>query len=416
MADGLAAESRFGGGNELGHNTADIVVAGHICLDMIPEFGQAETSLGDLLVPGKLINVGRLTTATGGPVSNTGLALHRLGFSVRLMGKVGDDVVGRAIMELVRQRDPKLAEGMIVTQESPSSYTVVISPPGVDRVFLHCPGANDTFGPEDVDYAKLEGARLFHFGYPPLMRRMFADGGEELASLLSHAKERRVTTSLDMARPDPASEAGRADWRTILERALPHVDVFLPSFDETLFMLDRERFEQIQQASAGEDLNVQADGVLLRDLADELIAMGAAVVGFKLGTQGLYLRTTEHRVRLQAMGESALSDAAEWLDRELLAPCFEVEVVGTTGSGDCTIAGFLGGLLKGLGPEDTMTAAVAVGACNVESADATSGIPHWSVVQERLAGGWGRQGVSCHLEGWTWDDRNEVWRRGSTTR
>jgi sugar/nucleoside kinase (ribokinase family) len=382
---------------------------------MIPEFPRAESSLADLLVPGKLIDVGRLTTATGGPVSNTGLALHRLGFSVRLMGKVGDDVVGRAIVELIQQHDPALAEGMIVTGDSASSYTVVINPPGVDRIFLHSPGANDTFGADDIDYAALESSRLFHFGYPPLMRRMFADGGEELASLLRHVKERYLTTSLDMARPDPASEAGRADWRGVLERALPHVDVFLPSFDETLFMLDRERFARIQRASAGGDLNARADGVLLRDLADELIAMGAAVVAFKLGTQGLYLRTTNDPVRLADMGKCALSATAEWSDRELLVPCFEVDVVGTTGSGDCTIAGFLGGLLKGLGPEETMTAAVAVGACNVESADATSGIPHWSVVEERLAGEWRRRDVSCNLKGWTWDDQNGVWRPDSTT-
>ncbi len=414
MARRLRALS-FLGGEELGKSSADVVVAGHICLDMIPQFGQVRTGLADILVPGKLIDVGRLTTATGGPVSNTGLALHRLGFTVGLMGKVGDDVVGRAIIDLIRQRDPALAEGMIVTRDSASSYTVVISLPGVDRIFLHCPGANDTFGAEDVNYGKLEGARLFHFGYPPLMRRMFADGGQELASLLSQVKARELTTAVDMARPDPASDAGRADWRAILKRALPYVDVFLPSFDETLFMLDRERFSQIEQASAGGDMNAQADGVLLRSLADEIIGLGAAIVGLKLGVQGLYLRTTKDPLRISAMGRCAPSDAAEWVDKELLAPCFQVDVVGTTGSGDCTIAGFLGGLLKGLPPEGAMTAAVAVGACNVESADATSGIPHWSVVEKRLAGEWRRRDVSCDLKGWTWDDLNGVWRPGSTT-
>lgn len=409
MARCLRALSSVGG-EELAKNSPDVVVAGHICLDMIPQFGQVGISLEDLLVPGKLIDVGGLTTATGGPVSNTGLALHRLGFAVRLMGKVGDDVVGRAVIELIRLRDSALAEGMIVTGDSASSYTVVISLPGVDRIFLHCPGANDTFGAEDVDCGKMGSARLFHFGYPPLMRRMFADGGGELASLLSQVKARELTTAVDMARPDPASEAGRADWRTILERALPYVDVFLPSFDETLFMLDRARFDQIEQASAGGDMNAQADGALLRSLADELIGLGAAIVGLKLGVQGLYLRTTNDPLRVAAMGRCAPPDAAQWVDRELLAPCFQVDVVGTTGSGDCTIAGFLGGLLKGLPPEGAMTAAVAVGACNVEMPDATSGIPHWSAVQERIRSGWGRRDVSCDLEGWKWDETAEIWR------
>jgi sugar/nucleoside kinase (ribokinase family) len=47
---------------------------------------------------------------------------------------------------------------------------------------------------------------------------------------------------------------------------------------------------------------------------------------------------------------------------------------GTTGSGDCTIAGFHAGLLRGLPPEDAMTAAVAVGACYCEVPDATTGV------------------------------------------
>jgi sugar/nucleoside kinase (ribokinase family) len=377
---------------------------------MIPQLGEGTTGLRDLLVPGKLVDVGPLTSATGGPVSNTGLALHRLGFPVELMGKVGADVVGRAIIELIRQQDSRLGDGMIVTHESPSSYTVVLSPPGVDRIFLHCPGANDTFGADDVDYDRLQGAQLFHFGYPPLMRRMYADGGSELATLLARAKERGVTTSVDMARPDPASEAGRADWRAILQRALPHVDIFLPSFDETLFMLDRERFDELQERSPDGDLNAEADGASLRMLSSQLIDMGAAVVALKLGAQGLYLRTTSDTARLQAMGACAVSDLKTWAGREMMAPCFAVNVVGTTGAGDCTIAGFLGGVIKGLTPEAALIAAVAVGAFNVEQADATSGIPPWPAVEEKIGRGWKRAKVTLNLDAWSWDEDSGVWR------
>ncbi len=215
-----------------------------------------------------------------------------------------------------------------------------------------------------------------------------------------------------MARPDPASEAGRADWRTILARALPHVDLFLPSFDETLFMLDRRRFDEMARQGEEGDLNSRATGPLLRALADELIGMGAAIVALKLGTQGLYLRTTKDPARLASAGRCAPARVDEWADRELLAPCFAVEVVGTTGSGDCTIAGFLGGVLKGLSPEEVMTAAVAVGACNVEKADATSGVPDWPTVQRRLESGWARREVACDLRGWRWDETRRIWRAG----
>ncbi len=397
------------GGEDVVSSDHEIVAAGHICLDMIPMFPDLGVGLSDLLTPGKLVNVGPLTTSTGGPVSNTGLALHRLGFATRLMGKVGDDVVGRAILDIIQSYGPALAEGMIVTRESPSSYTVVISPPGVDRIFLHCPGANDTFGAEDVDYTKLMGARLFHFGYPPLMKRMYADGGRELSLLLQRVKSLGLTTSLDMARPDPNSEAGRADWPAILARALPYIDLFLPSFDEILFMLDRSRFEAM--TNRDDDLNAQAELELLHGLAEELIGMGAAMVGFKLGTQGLYLLTTQNVARLEALGACVPAEPKKWAGQELLAPCFVVDVVGTTGSGDCTIAGFLGGLLKGFSLEAIMTSAVAVGACNVEQADALSGIPSWSIVEERIRTGWARRESAISSKGWQWESEKQIWRR-----
>ena len=107
----------------------------------------------------------------------------------------------------------------------------------------------------------------------------------------------------------------------------------------------------------------------------------------KLGYRGLYLRTTG-RAALAEMGRARPSDVAAWADRELWTPCFQVDVVGTAGSGDATIAGFLAGLLRDLPPEDAITMAVAVGACNVEAADTISGIRSWDETLARVAAGW----------------------------
>lgn len=374
-------------------------MCGHICLDLIPQFQPGAARLKDVLVPGKLVNVGPVVAATGGTVSNTGLALHRLGVPVRLMGKVGDDLLGHAILEVLRGYDPGLAEGMIVAPRVPTSYTIVISPPGVDRIFLHCPGANDTFGAEDVPDRGLAGARIFHFGYPPLMRRMYADAGAELESLFARVKQRGLTTSLDMALPDPMSEAGRAQWRELLERVLPQVDFFLPGLEEILFMVDRERYQSLTSS------RLVTDGGLLHATAEKLIAMGVALVVLKLGAQGLYLRTTGDAGRLAALGLGAA-----WARRELLAPCFQVEEVGTTGAGDCAVAGFLAGLVHGLSAEGTTISAAAVGACNVQAPDATSGVPTWADVQARLRAGWARRQVALPLPGWEWDEAVTIWR------
>src|SRR5690606_27972096 len=150
------------------------------------------------IIPGRLTRIGPATFATGGAVANTGLALHRLGVTTALVGRVGDDVFGQAVLDLLRRRDRALAKHMRVTDDAPTSYTLVISPPGVDRAFLHCPGANDRFAADDVDSAAFPDARLLHFGYPPLMQRIQNDRGEELRTLFAGARAAGLTTSLDM--------------------------------------------------------------------------------------------------------------------------------------------------------------------------------------------------------------------------
>lgn len=186
---------------------AGVVVASHVCLDIIPQLlGPADVA------PGRLLNIGPAAISTGGAVANTGIALHRLGVPVRLMGKVGDDVLGRAVLDVLRAAGPRLANGMIVAPGEATSYSIVISPPGVDRSFLHCPGSNDTFGAEDVRDEQFDGARLLHFGYPPIMRRMRAGDGEQLCQLFRRARDAGLAISLDMCQPDPASEAGATDW------------------------------------------------------------------------------------------------------------------------------------------------------------------------------------------------------------
>lgn len=394
-------------------SAAEVVVAGHICLDVIPAMhgGKPGQAIGELLVPGKLVDIGAAQLSTGGAVSNTGIALHRLGFPVKLMGKVGDDLFGEAILSILKGYGEGLADGMIVGAGESSSYTIVINPPGVDRIFLHCTGANDTFSADDVSQAALAGARLFHFGYPPLMRRMYEDGGAELERTLSAAKSCGLTVSLDLARPDPESLAGQADWQAILKRSLPHVDVFLPSFEEILYMLRPSRYREFSERHGTTELLAYADGPLLSSLAEELLGMGAAVVALKLGEHGLYVRTTGSPERLRKMGlcAPAAGKLESWQGKEMLAPCYRVEVAGTTGAGDCTIAGFLAGLLKGLSAEETLLAAVGTGAFNVEQADAVSGIPGWEDLQSRIAAGWPQRATELSLPGWSRESADGIW-------
>lgn len=386
------------------------IVAGHLCLDVIPDLSAMSTGqFQRAFEPGRLLEVGAAALSTGGAVSNVGLALHRLGIGTQLMGKIGRDLFGQAISQVVASFDPHLTTGMIVDDAAVSSYTVVINPPGVDRIFLHCPGANDTFGADDIRYDLLAGARLFHFGYPPLMARMYQDNGRELVEIFRRAKACGVTTCLDMALPDPGSAAGRADWQTILHATLPYVDIFLPSIEETLYMLRRPTYDRLHQVATDHNITPLVTSELLSDVSGELLALGVKAMGLKLGDRGLYLRTAGEAAWRDA-GRGRPGDLAGWTDKELWTPCFQVDVVGATGSGDATIAGFLAALLRGLSAEQAVTMGVAVGACNIEAADALSGIRTWKETQARVAGGWPRHTLNLDVPGWRFDGQMELWR------
>ncbi len=382
-----------------------VVVAGHICLDILPSLEHvSQERFNSLFKPGRLIEAGPAAFSTGGPVSNTGLALHRLGIPTRLVAKVGRDPFGDAVRGIVASYGAQLVEGIVSDPAVSTSYTVIISPQGADRIFLHCPGANDAFGSQDVRYDLVEAADLFHFGYPPAMRRMYQQDGRELVELLRRARETGATVSLDLSLPDPSAESGRAHWSRILPAALPYVDVFLPSVEEILFMLQRETYD-----TWGDRLLENVTPQLLHDLSDRLIGMGPKIVGLKLGARGFYLRTAG-KERLAQSGRAHPRDLQAWANSELWAPCFKVQVAGTTGSGDATIAGFLSSLLRGLSAEEAARMAVAVGACNVEAPDALSRLQSWEDTSRRVAAGWEQLELNLDASGWAWDPHARLWK------
>lgn len=385
------------------------IAAGHICLDVIPDLSDKPPGeFAKRFAPGRLLMIGPAAMSSGGPVSNTGLALHKLGVPTQLMGKVGNDLFGQAIRQIVAAYDPKLERGMITDEHTTTSYTIIISYPGADRIFMHNAGANDTFCARDVNFDLIQDAALFHFGYPPVMKRMYADEGIELAEIFLRAQAAGATTSLDLTLPDPISPAGRANWNLILERALPHVDVFLPSIEEILYMLRRNEYDALRARAPRGDILRLVTPELLSDVARQLIGMGVKIVGLKLGALGFYLRTAPRDV-LRNMGRAQPANLDAWSEREFWAPTFRVDVVGTTGSGDTTIAGFLAALLRDMEPADALTIAVAVGACNVEALDALSGLRTWDETRERIARGWTRNTLRLHAPGWNFDKAYRHW-------
>jgi len=366
----------------------EVVVAGHICIDLTPKILiKNKKRIEEIFAPGKVLTVGECVISRGGVVSNTGLALVKLGISTGLIGKIGDDLFGDMIYNIFKSYNS--SDMLLKAEGEETSYTIVLAPSGIDRIFLHNPGANNSYSSEDIDFEKIKNAKIFHFGYPVYMKKIYENNGKELERIFKLAKEYNFTTSLDTAFPDPEGESGKLDWKKILEKIAPYLDIFLPSAEEILFFLDKVTFFKKREKSQKQNMD-PVDLFTLEEcitLTSQLIEMGIGIAGLKLGHRGLYIRTGS-KERLEKFGKVKPSDYENWADREIFEPSFKVEkVVSATGAGDSCIAGFLASFLKGKSFEFSAKFATACGALNVLSVDAISGLKSFEET-EKLMKNW----------------------------
>ena len=301
-----------------------IIAAGHICIDITPVFpkGTHCVDISQLMVPGRLIHMDAAEVSTGGSVANTGLALRLLGADVRLLGKVGNDAFGTMVKDILASYG---AGGLVVDEESTTSYSVVVAIPGIDRIFLHSPGANNTFTNADIPEDALEDCAIFHIGYPPVMRKLYENDGAELAAILRRVKEHNIATSMDMTNIDPNSEAGKINWETILAATLPYTDFFVPSFEELCFMLNRSRYDEL--SAKGGDMTDSLD--MLNDvkpLADKCLELGCKAVLIKCGISGMYYKTSD-KASMETVGSRLELNTDHWADKEGIQPCFKADQV-----------------------------------------------------------------------------------------
>lgn len=364
------------------------MVAGHICLDITPAFPEGTDRLADpaqLLKPGKLIQVKSPDVHTGGAVANTGLAMKKLGADVRLVGKVGNDTFGGLVKRILNEHDA--GADLIMDENCSTSYSIVLAIPGTDRIFLHDPGANDTFTGKEISDDALQDIDLFHFGYPTLMKCMYEDGGNHLSGMFQHIKEKDIVTSLDMAAIDPKSKAGAVDWKTVLQKVLPFVDFFVPSFEELCFMLDRQRLNELSaKAGKGDITDVLDIDTDVRPLSRVCHEMGAKVVVIKCGAPGLFISAAPE---VGELCRKLFLHEDRWKGFSHFQQSFSVpQVVSATGAGDVSIAALLTSVLSGSDPMTAVENACACGALCCMSYDAISNLKPIQEVRRLIDKGW----------------------------
>ena len=349
------------------------------------------------------LSVAASSRAGGGPVTNAGVSIRRLGVKTELIGKVGNDDFGKEILNWYEEHEGHFKGIKMVDGES-TSYTIAICIPGIDRFYLHHCGANDTFCYSDMDFDLVQRSKLMLFGYPPWMRKLYENTGAELTRILKKTKELGTTTALDLSLPDVNSPAGQVNWLAILKDWIPLTDIMVPSAEEIFYFLYKEKFLE-KKANLGPKEGV-LDHMTVKEISNvgsDLIEMGTAIAMVKCGHRGLYVRTAGHD-RLKKLGSAGCADIENWANRELWFPVYQEEkFVGALGSGDSAIAGFLSAFVWGHTIESSLRYANAAGSMNVTVPDGLTWNKGFDDLTRRIESGWKTKDLKIDEAGWKYE-------------
>lgn len=290
----------------LGQFTADVVVRG---IRELPE-------------KGKSIFVDKIELHNGGCACNTAIDLAKLGISTGVIGKVGVDIFGDFILQLLSKHRIDI-RGMTREDRINTSTSIVLVSPDGERSFLHYSGTNATLTVDDINFNLIQEAKILHVAAVYLLPAL---EGAPIAKILKRAKDFGVITSLDTA------WNAKGNWLEKIEPALSYTDYFLPNIEEAMMISGEGSLEKI---------------------AKFFLSYGVKVIALKMGEKGSFISTEKESYYI---------------------PAFKVNVVDTTGAGDAFVAGFLTGIIKGWDLRFTGLFANAVGACCVMESGASQGV------------------------------------------
>src|SRR5262245_10644863 len=163
----------------------DLLVVGEVNPDVVvwdpdprPVFGQAE----------RFVEGVRLTIGSSSAITACGAA--RLGLRVALVGVVGDDALGRFMLEALASRGVDVSACRVASGR-PAGASVILGN-GADRAILTATGTIGDVRAADVPPALLAGARHVHVGSYFLQPALAA----EVPALFRAARAAGATTSL----------------------------------------------------------------------------------------------------------------------------------------------------------------------------------------------------------------------------
>jgi ribokinase len=291
----------------------DVVVIGSLNMDLVVRVKKMPLS-------GETVRGSDLATIPGGKGANQAAALALLGNRVTIIGCVGQDEFGSALIESQKRlkvqteriiRDPDAATGTaLITVDEQGNNSIIVSP-----------GTNGRVSPEDVKQAEefIKSAKFV------LLQLEIPMETVDYAISLAHQVGTKVVLN-----PSPVME--------------------LPG--EMLKKVDYLVINEIEAASIS-GMEVK-DFASAKAAAERILLLGAGNVIVTLGAAGSLMMTRESVIQV---------------------PTVKVEPVDTTGAGDAFLGGFLTGLINDFSLMESVRYGNCAGAISATRQGAQTSLP-----------------------------------------
>lgn len=309
--------------------TADVLVVGSLNMDL-------RIRTPRLPAPGETLTGSGFDTDGGGKGANQAVAAARQGARVAMLGAVGQDAHGAALLAAL-QADGIDTDAVERIAGTPSGTAAILLMPDGENSIVVIPGANHALTPERV---RAQADRLRQARVVVAQLECPLDA---VAEALAIAREAGAVTVLNAAPVQPLGEAllGQLDWLVVNE---------------------------IEAAAlAGMPVPGPAEA---RAVAEQLRRRGPRQVLVTLGAEGLVLAGPEGTLAL---------------------PAPRVQAVDTTGAGDTVVGALAAALAAGRPLREALTRAQAAAALAVTRLGTQSAMPTAAEVDALVA--------DLHLQG-----------------
>jgi sugar/nucleoside kinase (ribokinase family) len=313
----------------------DVLVVGEINPDIVisdpqpaPVFGQVERLVESIV----------MTVGSSSAIFACGAA--RLNLRVAFFGVVGDDPLGRYMLDELRVRGIDVS-ACTVDPALPTGVSVILTS-GRDRAILTGLGAIGAMNVDEVPDGLIHRSRHIHSA----QFFMQESSRGRLPAFFAAARTRGITTSFD-TNWDPADQ-----WGGGVDEMIRACDIFFPNAGEARRISGIENVEQAARELARRGHAGRADD--------------GPIIAVKLGTDGaLACRADGPIVR---------------------TPALAVDTIDTTGAGDSFNAGFLAAWLDGADLAACLRWGAAAGALSTTRLGGVDGQPTLDELRAAVGG------------------------------